>query len=109
MPRKALIASMMSIIERPREAAVDEFRRAFEYAGVGMAMTDAADRFVRVNRKFADMLGYGVDEMLGAASEAFTAGDYRGATEQRRAALIAGEAHEVTADKKLVHRDGSQV
>ena len=40
-----------------------------------MAMTDAEDRFVRVNRKFADMLGYRMEEMLGAESHAFTADD----------------------------------
>jgi diguanylate cyclase (GGDEF)-like protein/PAS domain S-box-containing protein len=98
-----------SIPQRQESAASDEFRSAFEHAGIGMAMTDAEDRFVRVNRKFADMLGYRVEEMLGAESHAFTADDYRPVSEQRKTALLSGAAREVTADKKLVHRDGSQV
>src|SRR5436190_24086463 len=99
----------MSLMEPPREAAHDEFRSAFEHAGIGMAMTDLEERFVRVNRKFADMLGYGVEEMVGATSDVFTADDYHAAAEQRRSALVCGTTLEVTADQKLVHRDGSQV
>src|SRR5688572_12676841 len=106
---KAILHPMMTAVERLRDPRHDEFRSAFEHAGVGMAMTDGEDRFVRVNRKFADMLGYSVKDMLGADADIFTAGDYRAESGERRRALMTAEVDEITADRKLVHRDGSQV
>src|SRR5688572_6040380 len=91
------------------DPARDEFRSLFEHAGVGMAITGLDDVLVRVNRKYADMLGYDVAEMHGAASDAFNADDHRLARRQRKIALLSGAAREVTSEKRVVCKDGSNL
>ena len=91
------------------EPVNDEFRTVFEHAGVGMAITGVDDVFVRVNHKFARMLGYDVDEILGLESDRFTPDEHRAARQQRKRALVSGAAREVTSEKCLICKDGSNV
>jgi two-component system CheB/CheR fusion protein len=46
-------------------AGEEEFRAMFELAAVGIAQVDAAGRFLRINPKFCEMLGYSSDELRG--------------------------------------------
>ena len=91
------------------EPIQDELRSVFEDAGVGMAITGLDDTFIRVNRKFANMLGYDVDEMSGEASDRFTVQEHRAARQQRKRALLTGGAREVTGENCLTCRDGSRL
>lgn len=100
------------MMSRKRTADVpvaDEFHSVFEYAGVGMAISGLDDAYVRVNRKFASMLGYEPEEMHGVASGRFAADEQRAAREQRRQALLSSGAREVTSEKCLLCKDGSSV
>jgi diguanylate cyclase (GGDEF)-like protein/PAS domain S-box-containing protein len=90
-------------------AGADEFHSVFEHAGVGMAITGLDDAFVRVNRKFAGMLGYEPDEMRGVAAGRFAVGEQRAAREQRTHTLLPSAAREVTSEKCLRRKDGSNV
>ena len=47
--------------------AEERFQRAFEDAGIGMAITGTDGRFVRVNRSLAAMLGYEPRQLAGVA------------------------------------------
>ncbi len=87
----------------------DEFHNVFEHAGVGMSMTALDDVFVRVNSKFARMLGYDPAQMHGQASGRYIANEHRAAREHRKQALLCGAVREVTTEKCLVHKDGSSV
>jgi len=99
----------MSTAAPAGETIRDEFRGVFEEAGVGMAMTDVDDRFIRVNRKYADMLGYDVEEMRGVGSDTFVADEYRLRRQQRQHTLLSRQAREVTSEKRLICKDGSNV
>ena len=50
--------------ERLRESEA-RFRRTFELAGSGMAHIRLDRRFLRVNRRLCEILGYPEDELLG--------------------------------------------
>ncbi|MBU2649326.1 MAG: PAS domain S-box protein [Bacteroidetes bacterium] len=43
----------------------DLFRNAFEYSGIGMALSDAQGNYITVNNAFAEMFGYSREEMIG--------------------------------------------
>lgn len=85
----------------------EEFRSVFEHAGVGMAVTGLDDLFVRVNLKYADMLGYSVAEMHGFGSDRVTAEHCQSERGGHKGMLLSGACREVTAEKQLVRRDGS--
>src|SRR3954465_11525773 len=50
---------------RSARRSEERFRRSFEDAPIGMALTDASGRWVRVNRSLAAMIGYPQDELTG--------------------------------------------
>src|SRR3954471_12744477 len=89
------------------EVLRDGFRDVFEHAGVGMTFTGLDGNYVRVNRKFADMFGYTVDELcrLGPA-DLSTATDLAGWL-QRQQPLIEGASTEVVCERRYLRKDGA--
>ncbi|MGZ8211655.1 MAG: PAS domain-containing protein, partial [Burkholderiales bacterium] len=87
----------------------DEFRSVFEQVGVGMAFTGLDDKFVRVNRKFAEMLGYAVEELGQLGPVEITAPEHRAARAQRTRALLNGASREVVSEKQLIRKNGTLV
>ncbi|MGZ8265043.1 MAG: putative bifunctional diguanylate cyclase/phosphodiesterase [Burkholderiales bacterium] len=87
----------------------DEFRSVFEQVGVGMAFTGLDDKFVRVNRKFAEMLGYAVEELGQLGLAEITAPEHRAARAERTRKLLTGVSSEVVSEKQLVRKSGALV
>ncbi|MGZ8268772.1 MAG: EAL domain-containing protein [Burkholderiales bacterium] len=87
----------------------DEFRSVFEQVGVGMAFTGLDDKFVRVNRKFAEMLGYAVEELGQLGLAEITAPEHRAASAERTRKLLTGASSEVVSEKQLVRKSGALV
>lgn len=80
--------------------AEERFRRAFEDAGTGMAITGLDGRFVRVNRSLAEMLGRAPEELAGRRVRELThPDDYDGDAKAMRA-LVAGEVTIHRAEKR---------
>ncbi len=88
----------------------ERFRAAFEQAGVGMALRgiDPRDsRFLRVNQKFCDILGYTQEELLKLTSLDITL------PEEREAAIVnyneklaSGELTSYSREKRYLRKDG---
>src|SRR5688572_10821380 len=94
----------------PGEFAVtDEFRSVFEHAGVGMAMTDLNGRLIRVNAKYAAMLGWTPDELRDRGVDAVVDEKYRLAERQCRTTLLSSARSEVTAEMALVCKDAGSI
>jgi two-component system, LuxR family, sensor kinase FixL len=95
---------------RHRMESEARFRTIFEQAAVGVALIETATgRFVRINRSFADLLGYSVREMtdrtlreIADHGEGFEDSDNM----QR---LVAGEIREFTTEWRYTRRDGKEV
>ncbi|HUP95813.1 MAG TPA: EAL domain-containing protein [Burkholderiales bacterium] len=87
----------------------DDFRSVFEHAGVGMAFTGLDDQYVRVNRKFTDMLGYTSEELCRLGPAQVAGAGHRSDWLSRKDALLSGASPEVTSEKLYMRKDGSAV
>ena len=90
-------------------AATNEFRSVFEHAGVGMAMTDLNGRLIRVNAKYAAMLGWMPEELRDRGVDAIVGEGYRLAERQCRQTLLSSARSEVTAEMALLSKDAGSI
>lgn len=83
------------------------FRAMFEQAGVGVARIDTRlGRFIEVNRKYIDIIGYSADEMRAMDFMRITHPDDLAADLRQMDALRNGQIREFSMDKRLFHKDG---
>jgi len=101
---------------RERHAAEEElrvsearFRATFEQAAVGMAHVGLDGRFLRVNRKLCDIIGYPEEELLQITFQQITHPDDLEADIAQRQHLLAGEINTFTMEKRYLRKDGSTV
>ncbi|MEN3355029.1 MAG: hypothetical protein V7640_3187, partial [Betaproteobacteria bacterium] len=95
--------------ESPVSGAERGLRETVEHAGVGITRIDADGKFVDVNHKFCEMLGYARDELIGRATRDFTVAEDYGPGAAFRAAAISGQATISTAEKRYIHKNGNRV
>jgi PAS domain S-box-containing protein len=94
--------------ERLRESEA-RFRRTFELAGSGMAHIGLDRRFIRVNRRLCEILGYPEDELLALTGRQISHPDDLDVINEQRPKLYAGEIDAVRLEKRYVRKDGSIV
>ena len=112
--RWIIAAISRDIRERIRaEEALHEiesrFRDTFELAGSGMAHVSLDGRFLRVNRKLCEMLGYTAQELVGRSVKETSHPDDRDVTDAQRARLRTGDVESVHFEKRYVRKDGGIV
>jgi PAS domain S-box-containing protein len=101
--------SLASSLGELRESEA-RFRVLFEQAAVGVAQLDThTGAFVRINRKYCDILGYSHDEMLQLDFRSITPPDDVQAVLSRMQELKAGTIHEFSLEKRYIRKDGSLV
>jgi PAS domain S-box-containing protein len=84
-----------------------QFRAMFEQVAAGVARIDTRlGRFVAVNRKYCEIIGYGESEILELDFMRITHADDLAADLQQMAALRSGAIREFSMDKRLLHKDG---
>lgn len=92
-----------------RESEI-RFRTLFDLSSVGVILCDATDgRFVQVNRKYCEIVGYSQSELLGLTRKDMTYPADRSLMEARLAALRAGEISEYNLQKRLTRKDGAVI
>lgn len=93
---------------QPRSSA-DPFEGTFHQAGVGIAHVDTVGRFVRANRKFAQILGYSAEELLHLTflqlSAPGTAANDLIALQE----ILKGSRETFSSEKRYQRKDGSHV
>lgn len=95
--------------ERQKRMA-QRLRVLFEQASVGVAEIDTATgRFLQVNHKYSDIVGYDQEEMLALDFMAITHPDDLAPDLAKMARLTRGELREFTLEKRLLHKNGSTV
>jgi PAS domain S-box-containing protein len=86
------------------------FRALFEQAAVGVAQLETkTGRFVRFNRRYCEILGYGPGEMSDLTSRDITHPDDRQATLDKVALLTSGKIREFSLEKRYRRKDGTVV
>jgi PAS domain S-box-containing protein len=95
---------------RASEPAEEQrFRRTFELAGAGLAHIGLDRRFLRVNRRFCEILGYTEAELVGRTGRDLSHPEDLDVINTMRPRLYSGAADSVRAEKRYLRKDGSIV
>jgi PAS domain S-box-containing protein len=102
------------ITERKRAEQVlrqseERFRATFEQAAVGIAHVALDGRFMRVNRKFADIVGYTRDEVQALSFQVITHPDDLDSDLALVRQLLDGAIATYSMEKRYVRKDGAPV
>ena len=88
----------------------DSFRAVFEQAAVGVAQVKTkTGRFVMVNQRYCDIVGYTAEELTGLTIQAISYPDELPANEHFLALLKAGAIREFSMEKRYYRKDGGIV
>jgi len=85
------------------------FRGTFENAAVGISHVDAKGRFLRVNQKLCDIVGYTREELLVRGFQDITHPEDLAASLDHYHSLMRGELPNFSLEKRYVRKDGSVV
>jgi len=111
---RCFISMVHDISEAKRATAAlreseERFRRTFELAGSGVAHIGMDRRFMRVNRRLCEILGYAEDELLRLTGRQISHPEDLEVINAQRPRLYAGEIDSVRVEKRYVRKDGSIV
>jgi len=85
-----------------------KFKELFEQSGVGIAQVQiSTGRLIKVNKKFADMLGYTIEEMMHLTFLDFTHPDDIEESLLNKDKLINKKSEEFSIDKRYIRKDGT--
>jgi PAS domain S-box-containing protein len=90
-------------------ASEERFRRTFELAGSGVAHIGLDRRFLRVNRRMCEILGYSEAELLTLTGRDISHPDDLDMINAQRPRLYAGKLDVVRIEKRYLRKDGSTV
>src|ERR1044071_8597809 len=85
------------------------YRRTFELAGSGLAHIGLDRRFIRVNRRLCEILGYPEEELVGRTGRELSHPDDVDVINRQRPRLYAGEVGSLRVEKRYLRKDGSRV
>ncbi len=92
-----------------RRESEERFRGTFENAAVGIIHGNVQGRFLRVNQRYCDIVGFSREELLGMAIKDVTHPDDIAPTLEKLGRLIKGEITSYTEEKRDIRKDGSLI
>ncbi len=87
----------------------ERYSSTVELAAIGIAHVDLEGRFMWANKQLCDMLGYGMDELLGLTIRDVSHPEDVDVTTEDRTRLHANEIDSLTTEKRYVRRDGETI
>ncbi|HEX4927737.1 MAG TPA: PAS domain S-box protein [Burkholderiales bacterium] len=109
-----LVGAIVDITERKHaEAALraseERYRRTFELAGSGVAHIGLDRRFIRVNRRLCEILGYDEAELLQLTGRQISHPDDLDVINAQRPLLYEGKIDRVQVEKRYLRKDGAEI
>ncbi len=95
--------------QRVLQESEERFRATFEQAAVGIAHVDLDGRWLRVNQKLCDIVGYTREELLARTFQDITYPDDLEGDLQAVRQLLAGDIQTYSMEKRYIHRNGSPI
>jgi len=92
--------------ERQLRDSEEQFRATFEQAAIGISHVSADGVFLRCNRRFAEIVGYPLDEITGMTTEQITPFEERADSRAARQKVFEGSQEAVTFEKRYIRKDG---
>ncbi|MBY0268818.1 MAG: PAS domain S-box protein [Burkholderiales bacterium] len=92
-----------------RKSAEERFRTTFEQATVGIVHSSLDDRYLLANRRFCEMLGYSLGEILGMGPGNIVHPEDKGRDRPLQQDLLAGKIGSFSGEKRYRRKDGSVI
>jgi diguanylate cyclase (GGDEF)-like protein/PAS domain S-box-containing protein len=89
--------------------ANQRFRSAFEYAPIGMAMTNLTGQIIRANPAMGNIVGRDPEQLTGMSVHDLTHPDDREASSGEMQSLVSTGSSHYQIEKRYVHYDGHEV
>jgi len=113
LPNRLVVTFNDITARNQAEAALREsearFRDIFERSTIGKALTGHDGRLIRVNRAFADMLGFSIEELQRLTLAEITHPDDIAESRECVRSVVSGERTSLRMEKRYRHRDGHWV
>jgi PAS domain S-box-containing protein len=103
--RETEMASTVSELKTSEE----RYRTIFEQAAVGIVQTSFEGRIMKCNSRFAEIIGYPIEEISGLTVQQITAPDDIASTIDALKQLASGIAQSATREKRYLRKDGTCV
>jgi PAS domain S-box-containing protein len=103
------ILQRSAALEQALRESEQLYRSTFELAAVGVAHVSREGRWLRVNRRLCEILGYPEEELLETTFQELTHPDDLSANLIQRARIVAGEIPTFSMEKRFTRKDTSQV
>ncbi len=100
------VISMVEDISDKKELE-QHHQETFDQAAVGIVHTSIEGRYLRVNRKFCEMLGYSEAELLGRKAADFTLPDDHQSDTNKRSLMWEGKIDHLNEEKKYIRKNGT--
>jgi PAS domain S-box-containing protein len=94
-------------VEEALRESEERFRATFNQAAVGIGHVDPAGRWLRVNQKYCDIVGYTVEELTAMDVRDITHPDDLAATMTALEGLLEGTLANYSMEKRYIRKDGS--
>ena len=91
------------------EKSEQRFRSTFEQAAMGIAHVSPEGRFIRVNQRLCDIVGYDSDRLIKLTFQEITHPDDLTADLEYVRQMLAGEIATYSMEKRYIHCNGSTV
>ncbi|MCU1296391.1 MAG: hypothetical protein JWO91_669 [Acidobacteriaceae bacterium] len=96
-------------VEQKLDENEERFRFTFEQAAVGMAHVDLSGRFLRVNQRFCEILGYRPEDLLKITFKDISHPEHIEADLAGLQKLRDGEIDQYVTEKRYIRSDGSSI
>ncbi|MFH0990117.1 MAG: PAS domain S-box protein [bacterium] len=95
--------------EEANQESEERLKITFEQAAVGIAHVETTGKFMRVNQRFCDILGYTKDELLNLSFQAITHPEHLAVDIHDARELFEGKIENYTKEKRYLRKDGTPV